>query len=212
MKHLMQAMSLSLVLTSPITLGLSAIAQQSYENDQVKMDRTESSQLWGPFVTSAEGPGYFGEQMAEPAVQLFVLTLEEESEESPLQVAQASESQAYQAFFDSRFNYWDAAVLSKFWTDSISDTKVRMGRKILWGGASKAYLEQQMMDARIKALAEADRLHFFFDAGYDYDDAKTLAEFWGDSSPWEGKLRVERNIIMGNEQVVRSALTQARRR
>ncbi len=205
MKHLMHAMSLSLVLTSPITLGLSAIAQQGYE-EQAAVQADDTQVFWGAY--RPYDPIFEAEPAATP---LFALRVEED-ESGPVRVAQASDQEAWNAFANSQYDYWDALVLSKFWNESPGETKVRMGRKLIWGGDSKVYLEQKMLDARVHALSQAEQLTFFFASGYNYDDAVVLAKFWGDASPYEGKLRAERNIIIGDRYLVESALAEGRRR
>ncbi len=129
--------------------------------------------------------------------------------EAPSLLSQ-TESEAVDAFFNSKFNYYDAKMLAHFWGTGLGETKAIMGRKILFAPENKAYLEQMLVDARLKALARAENLDLFFDAGFDYRDAEALAGFWGESSPWEAKVRVERNLILGNEPVVRAALRMAR--
>ena len=122
--------------------------------------------------------------------------------EAPL-IAQQDEE--IQAFADSQYDYWDAKVLASFWGTDTWDAKARIGRKILWGVENVAYLEQMLLDARIEALNTADPIDYFFE-GYTYDDAEQLRDFWGEISTWDTKLRIGRNLIMGNDDVVETAL------
>lgn len=127
------------------------------------------------------------------------------------QVAQRTDrDREIRAFGNSQYTYWDARVLAEFWGTDVLDSKALIGRKLTWGGASKSYLQQMILDARMKALGRVDELKFFFDAGYGYQDAATLAEFWGDGDPYQTKLRIERNLIMGDQDAVREALRLAR--
>jgi hypothetical protein len=116
------------------------------------------------------------------------------------------------AFFASEYTYWDAAQLADYWGQSLIEAKARMGRKILWGPADVAILEQFLLDARLdslQTLEETENLRFYSESDYDYADAVALAEFWGDSSPYQAKLRIERNLIMGNADEVATALQLA---
>ena len=124
------------------------------------------------------------------------------------QVAQTDKE--LDSFFSSDYDYWDARVLGNFWGMNLTESKAYIGRKLIWGGESKAYLQQNLLDARLKALANADSLKLFYDAGLGYEDAAKLAEFWGDPNPWESKLRIERNLILGDYDVVMNALRMAK--
>ena len=129
------------------------------------------------------------------------------------QLAQRDEQQReWDAYASSGYSYWDARVLASFWNDDVSDAKSRIGRKMMWGGINKIILEQNLMDSRIKALAGAENLNLFFDAGYSYKDAKALAGFWASDDVYENKVRIERNIIMGNNYLVKQALRLAQDR
>jgi hypothetical protein len=122
----------------------------------------------------------------------------------------AQNNDEIRAFGFSQYGYWDARVLAEFWGSSVLESKARIGRKLNWGGESKAYLQQVLLDARLKALGRVDELKLYADSGFGYDDAVVLADFWGDSSPWDTKLRIERNLIMGDDEAVRTALALAK--
>lgn len=129
--------------------------------------------------------------------------------QSHQQSAQTEKEQ--QAFFASQYTYWDAFVLSKFWNQNLGDTKARMGRKILWGPADKATLDQYLLDGRIKALNSVNSsLNLYPQSSYSYKDAQALANFWGDATPYDAKVRIEKNLIMGNEKAVKKALVIAK--
>ncbi|MGK7889192.1 MAG: hypothetical protein AB4042_07645 [Leptolyngbyaceae cyanobacterium] len=125
-------------------------------------------------------------------------------------------SQSFQdelnAFWNSSYSFWDAEVLARYWGQSSDESKARIGRKILFGPADVAILEQFLLDARVEALLQVDNLNFYLQSTYTYDDAVALAEFWGDPSPYDAKLRIERNLIMGNEELIGEALRFAFRR
>ena len=128
-----------------------------------------------------------------------------------------TQEQELQAFFNSKYDYWDARVLADYWGQSVSDAKARMGRKILWGPENVAILNQFLVDARVKALQSVKPANnpssykFFRESNYSYDDANALAKFWGDRSPMDAKLRIERNLILGNNEIIEEALRYSRR-
>ncbi|MEA5452014.1 hypothetical protein VB780_25790 [Leptolyngbya sp. CCNP1308] len=112
-------------------------------------------------------------------------------------------------FFSSGYSYWDAAQLASYWGQDVDEAKARMGSKILWGPADVALLEQFLLDARLESLQSVNDLRFYGESRYTYDDAAVLAEFWGDATPYDAKLRIERNLIMGNADEVDYALELA---
>jgi hypothetical protein len=117
------------------------------------------------------------------------------------------------AFFDSgKYTYCDAKILGNYWGRSEVDAKVLIGQKILSGERGIAYLEQYHVDAQIQALSQPEpSVCFFYEKGYTYDDAVALAEFWFEASPWEAKIRAEKNFILGKDEVVKNALRLAKR-
>ncbi|AFY54893.1 hypothetical protein Riv7116_2377 [Rivularia sp. PCC 7116] len=114
------------------------------------------------------------------------------------------------AFFGSQYDYWDARVLANYWGQSVEEAKARIGRKIIWGKSDVAILEQFLVDARIQALQKMQSpnpsLELYSDSKYKYDDAQKLAAVWGDSSPWDAKIRIEKNLILGQPEVIEQAL------
>jgi hypothetical protein len=125
----------------------------------------------------------------------------------------ATEEQEWRAFARSKYGYTDARLLADYWGQPLGEAKARIGRKILWGERDVAVLEQFIVDSKIKALQSLDRgrssLPLFTDYGYKYQDAEALSKFWS-GSVFDAKVRIERNLILGNEAVVKKALTYAR--
>ncbi|MBV6622223.1 MAG: hypothetical protein KI793_04580 [Rivularia sp. (in: Bacteria)] len=114
------------------------------------------------------------------------------------------------AFFGSKYDYWDARVLANYWGQSVEEAKARIGRKIIWGKSDVAILEQFLVDARIQALQKMQSpnppLQLYSDSKYEYDDAQKLAAVWGDNSPWDAKIRIEKNLILGQPEIIEQAL------
>ena len=119
------------------------------------------------------------------------------------------------AFFNSKYNYWDARVLADYWGQSVSEAKARMGRKIIWGKSDVSILEQFLVDARLQGLQKVQvsnpSLQLYSDSKYNYNDAENLATLWGESSPYNAKIRIEKNLILGQQQVIEQALQQTKR-
>lgn len=128
------------------------------------------------------------------------------SVEPPVLVAQDSDMDAWRAYANSGYTYNDATMLANLWGRSVSQAKTTIGEKTLLGYEGKTRLELHMTEARTKALGNVDSLKLYSQSGFTYKDAQDMATFWGDASAWEGKLRIERNLILGNDYVVRGAI------
>lgn len=132
-------------------------------------------------------------------------------------MATQSEDKEFQAYQSSKYDYWDARILADYWSKSEGEAKAIIGRKILWGPADVAILEQFLVDARVKALKSAkpapnpSSYKLFRESEFrEYEDVEALAKFWGDPSPMDTKLRIERNLILGNDEILKKALQFAR--
>ena len=114
------------------------------------------------------------------------------------------------AYFDSLYEYCDAAILSQYWDMDLDETKMRMGRKILWGEADVLILEQFLTDAKVSALYALenypDELCYYGESSYTYEDAETLATFWGEPSPWDAKIRIEKNLLLNKAYLIDETL------
>ncbi|MBT9584473.1 hypothetical protein IV102_14110 [bacterium] len=119
-------------------------------------------------------------------------------------------SQEMNAFSSSKYSFWDARVLALFWGAPVSQAKAFMGRTVLTGGQSVVDLDHKLTTARSDAMNQTQQLRLFTET-YSFQDAETLGRFWGERSTWDAKLRTERKLILGDQQVVNDALAQARR-
>ncbi|MEL6162663.1 MAG: hypothetical protein AAFR37_02485, partial [Cyanobacteria bacterium J06628_3] len=108
--------------------------------------------------------------------------------------AKQARNRELSAFFNSKYDYWDARVLGEYWGKSVSEAKAIIGRKILWGKSDVAILEQFIVDARLKSLQKlnnnTNNLPLYIDSKYQYNDAQKLANLWGEKSPWDAKIRI----------------------
>ena len=116
------------------------------------------------------------------------------------------------AFANSKYNSCDTKLLSQYWGQSIVDTKARIGRKVLWGDGGVPYLEQYLVTARVKAIRGVYSRCSYLDEGYTYKDAEALSKYWGESTVWQAKQRIEDNLMLGNQQEVDVALAKLGRR
>jgi hypothetical protein len=126
-------------------------------------------------------------------------------------ISQSFQDQAeLDAYFQSAYQYCDAEILSSYWGMNLDDTKMRMGRKILWGEADMLILEQFLADAKVSALYALenypDELCNYGLSRYNYDDAEALAEFWGEPTPWDAKIRIEKNILLNTTYLIDETL------
>lgn len=134
-----------------------------------------------------------------------------ETHSQPLVVSQTSQQLELDAFFSSKYTYWDARVWALFWNEPVQDSKATIGSKLLHSGpAATQSIDGTLGQARSQALGRARQLTLFGET-YTYQDAEALARFWNEPSPAEAKLRVERKLIMGDQATVTQALQQASR-
>ena len=148
--------------------------------------------------------------LASPFTMSMTAVAQEEITRPVMVERVAQDNEEIRTFGFSEYTYWDARVLGEFWGMDDMESKALIGRKLGWGGQSKALLRQMILDARVKALGRVDDLKLYADSGFGYEDAAVLSEFWGDPSPWETKLRIERNLIMGDADSIREALRLAK--
>ena len=188
MKNTLRAMSLSLILAAPIAFSLPAMAQVGTELCTQTWQETHA-QSQAPALTQIDPTG-----MTEIG-----------------HIAQTdTQEQEYDAFLNSGYSYWDAKVLANFWGQELGESKQRIGRKMGWGAESKAALGLTLVDARVKALGSIEQLQLYFDSDFGYNDAEAIANYWGDPSAYHGKLRIERNLILGHEYDLRSLISASR--
>lgn len=118
-------------------------------------------------------------------------------------------------FFESAYNYDDAALLAKLWGVEVGDAKSIIEDKLTHGHdalVKSALIEAvSMNDARDNpgsdpASAEVDR---FFSSAFTYCDARLLADHWAQDI-MESKARIGRKLIWGDDAVVHEMLSDAR--
>ena len=134
----------------------------------------------------------------------------------PPRVAQAngiSEKDAVNKYFDMGYDYIDALVLAAHWEQKdFYDAKVQLGAKMLAFGADDGDLHMRAARAEALAKPDDDLPLWIDDAGYDFDDAELLGDFWKSEDVWESKITMVRMLVGGHGNVIQAALKSAQRR
>ncbi|MEL7329889.1 MAG: hypothetical protein AAGJ69_08625 [Cyanobacteria bacterium J06559_1] len=130
--------------------------------------------------------------------------------------------QDQQRFFDSDFDYDDAATLAAYWGESIDDSKARIGDKLTAADGveivgdileeAKWAMEQPGFTPLTRQGPEDPDRRAYLDSSFTYEDAETLAAFW-DTTIDEAKAHIGREL--GRDEgfdVVSDMLQDARRR
>jgi hypothetical protein len=178
--------------------------------------------FWGGGDTTEEAKAYIGRQIllgGESIAALDSVLVEAREQAADLEEAQASTNR--NVFYNSDYTYDDAVELADFWGIDISDTKARIGSKIISGGSAIAILEEDLAQARSQQpdqLPESDpatagediadnseesiaKRNAFYDSDYTYEDASALADYWGVSVS-ESKTRMGGKILAGEGGII----------
>jgi hypothetical protein len=108
-----------------------------------------------------------------------------------------TDSQKYAEFFNDGYDYGNAVALAKLWnmTDaSINTVKAKAGQELLEGNTLPVQPDNAPVtpaDQKAEKAAQA-----FFNAGYDYADAQTLAGMWH-TSPYAAKVKAGQDVEDG---------------
>ncbi len=121
----------------------------------------------------------------------------------------ASTSQvAMSAFWNGKYTYCDAKTLAAYWDQPIFEAKSRAGEKLLNG--ENGILEGYLARARTRAQDIGQPTCTYNDEGYSYEDAAILAEYWGKSTPWDAKLKMNRLLAQGSNAAIQKDLQQVK--
>lgn len=111
------------------------------------------------------------------------------SDTNPVSVAQERD---FQAFFAAGYDYDDAVALGKIWNESdIGQVKAEAGQKLIAGDTLPVAPSAQAESPEDKAMDA------FFNAGYDYDDAVTLAGMWHETNIAHVKAEAGQKLLDG---------------
>jgi hypothetical protein len=99
-----------------------------------------------------------------------------------------------QAYFDAGYDLTAAQKLAKLWKISdLSDVKAEAGRRLLAGEK----LPVKPDPARTVKDVDSRRVAEFFAAGYDTDDAQTLAKLWKKPTAFDAKIEGGKRLLAG---------------
>ena len=129
----------------------------------------------------------------QPAARKAVLAQKAAIAASP--VPKTAEDKAFDAYFGAGYDYDDAVVLAKMWNISEPGAaKVAAGKKLEAG-------ETLPIAPGSAPAAPADAgdsaVNAYFDAGYTYDDAVTLAQMWHLATPYDAKVAAGKKLAAG---------------
>ena len=106
----------------------------------------------------------------------------------------SSHPNAFNAFFMSEFDFWDARILADYWNLSIRNSKLNIGRKLIRNQQNGTLdfainsLNSQVRRAReqyLRSVRYNPSTYALYLEYYTYNDAKHLAQLWnnGNASP-----------------------------
>jgi hypothetical protein len=106
--------------------------------------------------------------------------------------AEHTQAQELNAFFDAGYIYGDAVKLATLWNETnITRVKAEAGQKLLDG-------ETLPVQPSGDPVPPADKdVEAFFSAGYDYNDAVTLAGTWHTTNAYQAKVKAGKKIENG---------------
>ncbi len=105
-------------------------------------------------------------------------------------------------YFDAGYDYGDAVALAEIWgLETPEDAKVKAKGLIITGNAGTIPIEPGSAPTVTEPANPTGTydLSPYFEAGYDYDDAVYLADYWGLSNADEAKIKVKALILAGAE-------------
>jgi hypothetical protein len=103
----------------------------------------------------------------------------------------------WDAYFAAGYDYDDALRLAKLWNskDDVGAVKAEAGRRLLAGER----LPVEPDPGNVADAKETARVDAFFAAGYDYDDAVTLAKLWKKPDAYAAKVEAGKRLLAGDD-------------
>jgi hypothetical protein len=103
-----------------------------------------------------------------------------------------------QAYFDAGYELDDSKKLAKLWNlsaepENLSNVKAEAGRRLLAGEK----LPVKPNPANVENVEETSAAAAFFDAGYDFKDAKKLSKLWKTDDVYQAKVIAGKKIKAG---------------
>jgi hypothetical protein len=109
-----------------------------------------------------------------------------------------------EAYFDAGYELGDSKKLAKLWNlstdpENLLNVKAEAGRRLLAGEE----LPVKPTPGAVVSAKEARAVKAFFDAGYDFKDAKKLSKLWKAASPYEAKVLGGEKVLAGEQLPIR---------
>jgi hypothetical protein len=110
----------------------------------------------------------------------------------------------WDAYFSAGYGYSDALKLAKLWkmNGDVGQVKAEAGRRLL-AGQTLPIKPGPENPADSTPDPESLRVDAFFEAGYDYDDAVTLAKLWKTVDPYHAKIEGGKKLLAGETLPIR---------
>jgi hypothetical protein len=128
---------------------------------------------------------------------------------SPSPVSSQDVDQALNAYFNAGYTYDDAMQLAKLWNmpDNTVATKVKAaaGQRLLAG--EQLPIKPGSTPASPVDAAESADVNAFFDAGYTYDDALSLAKMWNSADAYHAKVTGGQKLLAGETLPIKPGST-----
>jgi hypothetical protein len=114
---------------------------------------------------------------------------------SPSPTVTYTQSQEYDAYFAAGYDYQNAQELATIWNDTdINQVKADAGLKLLEGETLPVAADNPPLSQSQPDMTDVDA---FFSAGYDYQDAVTLAGTWNVGS-YSAKIKGGKLLLAGS--------------
>jgi hypothetical protein len=115
---------------------------------------------------------------------------------SPSPTTPLTQAQEFAAYFAAGYDYQNAQELATIWNDTdINQVKADAGQKLLEGETLPVTADNPPLSQSQPDLADIDA---FFSAGYDYQDAVTLAGMWKVGS-YSAKIKGGKLLLAGGD-------------
>lgn len=115
-----------------------------------------------------------------------------------------SDERARSKYFAEGYEYCDAKILARFWSESIGEAKAGMGRKIWWGIDPNGVMRAAREDAEQAGISVCT----YEDGGFSYSDVELLAVEWG-TDTYDAKHFVSKLLDDGQVARLRNELRAA---
>lgn len=147
--------------------------------------------------------------MASSSAQSLGVLASDVQSASPFMPTQATDP-SYADWFYSTPNYTfcDAKLLASFWGGDTWNAKLQAGWKLSIG--DEPVLQDMLAQARQQQQVGFCTIDDADNPAYSWDDLEMLAQYWGEPTANDAKLKVEDGIFWGQNAYVLDSLSAAR--